>query len=227
MFAPLVLFSSLVVHSSRIFVLRVKVFSLHTINWALLVIFASVLRCDSQSFGPVYSFIIFGLFGRPSISSNLGIVLQVFCLFSLLFSFSLPLIAIAQFCRYFFFTLYLFDFCFANRMSSLRFGCRKAIDSIKLFVRKIKACKGRDFTSLLKPFAYSAWILYYHQYMWFLAPDAIIMIFATVWAVTCVRRNPETFSRDLRIVTRSVHDCKKIVIYSKHRQKQIKFRHTT
>ena len=27
------------------------------------------------------------------------------------------------------------------------------MDSIKLFVRKIKACKGRDFTSLLKPFA--------------------------------------------------------------------------
>ena len=57
LFAPLVLFSSLVVHSSCIFVLRVKVFSLHIINWASLVIFASVLRCDSQSFGPVYSFI--------------------------------------------------------------------------------------------------------------------------------------------------------------------------
>ena len=55
MFASLVLFSSLVVHSSCIFVLRVKVFSLHIINWASLVIFASVLRCDSQSFGPVYS----------------------------------------------------------------------------------------------------------------------------------------------------------------------------
>ena len=110
-------------------------------------------------------------------------------------------------------------------MPSLRFGCRKAIDSIKLFVRKIKACKGRDFTSLLKPFAYSAWILYYNQYMWFLALDAIIMIFATVEAVTCVRRNPETSSTDLRIVARSVHDCKKIVIYSEHRQKQIKFRH--
>ena len=99
------------------------------------------------------------------------------------------------------------------------------LDSIKLFVRKIKACKGRDFTSLLKPFAYSAWILYYHQYMWFLAPDAIIIVFATVWAVVCVRRDPETFSRDLRIVTRSVHDFKKIVIYSEHRQKQIKFRY--
>ena len=96
MFASLVLFSSLVVHSSCIFVLRVKVFSLHIINWASLVIFASVLRCDSQSFGPVYSFILFGLFGRPSISSNLAIVLQVFCLFYLLFFFSLPLIAIAQ-----------------------------------------------------------------------------------------------------------------------------------
>ena len=33
-----------------------------------------------------------------------------------------------------------------------------------------------------------------------------IMIFATVWAVACVRRDPEIFSRDLRIVTRSVHD---------------------
>ena len=51
------------------------------------------------------------------------------------------------------------------------------------------------------------------------------MIFATVWAVVCVRRDPETFSRDLRIVTRSVHDFKKIVIYSEHRQKQIKFRY--
>ena len=51
------------------------------------------------------------------------------------------------------------------------------------------------------------------------------MIFATVEAVTCVRRNPETSSTDLRIVARSVHDCKKIVIYSEHRQKQIKFRH--
>ena len=61
--------------------------------------------------------------------------------------------------------------------------------------------------------------------MSFLAPDAIIMIFATVEAVTCVRRNPETSSTDLRIVARSVHDCKKIVIYSEHRQKQIKFRH--
>ena len=99
------------------------------------------------------------------------------------------------------------------------------LDSIKLFVRKIKACNGRHFSSLLEPLGNNAWILYYHQYMWFLAPDAIIMIFATVWAVTCVRRNPETFSRDLRIVTRSVHDCKKIVIYSEHRQKKIKFRH--
>ena len=93
----------------------------------------SVLRFDSQSFGPVYSFILFGLFARPSISSNLAIVLQVFCLFYLLFSFSLPLIAIAQFCSYFFFTLYLFNFCFAvplqfvsDRMPSLRFSCRKA-----------------------------------------------------------------------------------------------------
>ena len=51
------------------------------------------------------------------------------------------------------------------------------------------------------------------------------MIFATVWAVTCVRRNPETFSSDLRIVTRSVQDYKKILISSEHRQKQIKFRH--
>ena len=57
MFAPLVLFTSLIVHSSCIFVLRVRCFSLHIINWASLVIFASVLRCDSQSFGPVYSFI--------------------------------------------------------------------------------------------------------------------------------------------------------------------------
>ena len=51
------------------------------------------------------------------------------------------------------------------------------------------------------------------------------MIFATVWAVACVRRNRETFSRDLSIVTRYAHDCKKIVIYSEHRQKQIKFRY--
>ena len=99
------------------------------------------------------------------------------------------------------------------------------LDSIKLFVRKIKACKGRDFTSLLKRFAYSAWILYYHQYMWFLAPDAIIMIVATVWAIASVRRNPDTFSRELRTVTRSIHDFKKTVIYSEHRQKQIKFRY--
>ena len=110
-------------------------------------------------------------------------------------------------------------------MPLLRFGCRKAIDSIKLFLRKNKAFKGRDFTSLLEPFAYISWILYYNQYMWFLAPDAIIMIFATVWAVACVRRNRETFSRDWSIVTRSAHDWKKIVIYSEHRQKQIKFRY--
>ena len=51
------------------------------------------------------------------------------------------------------------------------------------------------------------------------------MVFATVWAVACVRRDPETFSWDLRIVTWSVHGFKKIVIYSEHRQKQIKFRY--
>ena len=60
--------------------------------------------------------------------------------------------------------------------------------------------------------------------MWFLAPDAIIKIFATVWAIACVRGDPETFSRELRIVTRSVQDFKKNVIYSEQRQKQIKFR---
>ena len=131
------------------------------------------------------------------------------------FFFSVCRIAIAHFCSYFIFTLYLFNFCFAvplyfvsNHMPSLRLSWRKAIDSRKLFVRKIKACKGRDFTSFLEPFAYSAWILYYHQCMWFLAPNATITIFATVWAVACVRRDPETFSRDLRIVTRSVHDFK-------------------
>ena len=51
------------------------------------------------------------------------------------------------------------------------------------------------------------------------------MIFATVWAVACVRRDPETFSRDFRIVTRSVHDFKKIVVYSEHRQKKIKYQY--
>ena len=74
------------------------------------------------------------------------------------------------------------------------------LDSIKLFVRKIKTCKGCHFTSLLEPLAYRAWILYYNQYMWFLASDAIITIVATVWAITCVRRDPETFSRDLRML---------------------------
>ena len=112
MFASLVLFSSLVVHSSCIFVLRVKVFSLHIINWASLVIFASVLRCDSQSFGPVYSFILFGLFARPSISSNLAIVLQVFCLFYLLF-FQFAADCYRSVSSYFIFTLCLFSFCFA------------------------------------------------------------------------------------------------------------------
>ena len=68
------LFSLLVVHSSCIFVLRVKVFSLHIINWASLVIFASVLRCDSQSFGPVYSFILFVLFACP-VSDRLNKIL--------------------------------------------------------------------------------------------------------------------------------------------------------
>ena len=112
MFAPLVLFSSLVVHSLCIFVLRVKVFSLHIINWASLVIFASVLRCDSQSFGPVYSFILFGLFARPRFSSNLANCLASILLVLFAF-FSVCRIAIAQFCSYFFFTLYLFNFCFA------------------------------------------------------------------------------------------------------------------
>ena len=42
------------------------------------------------------------------------------------------------------------------------------------------------------------------------------MIFATVWAVACLRGDPETFSRDLRIVTRYVHDFIKILIYSEH-----------
>ena len=55
--------------------------------------------------------------------------------------------------------------------------------------------------------------------MRFLTPDEIIMIFATVWAVACLRRDPETFSRDLRIVTRYVHDFIKILIYSEHREK--------
>ena len=45
------------------------------------------------------------------------------------------------------------------------------------------------------------------------------MIFATVWAVACLRRDPETFSRDLRIVARYVHDFIKILIYSEHRGK--------
>ena len=147
------------------------------------------------------------------------------------FFFSLPLIAIAQFlvtlsslCVYLVFVL-------QYHFSLFQIACHRFVsvverlDSIKLFFRKIKACKGRDFTSLLKPFAYSAWILYYHQYMWFLAPDAIIMIVATVWAVACVRRNPDTFSRELRTVTWSIHDFKKTVIYSEHRQKQIKFRY--
>ena len=49
------------------------------------------------------------------------------------------------------------------------------------------------------------------------------MVFATVWAVACVRRDPETFSWDLTVVSRSFHDFKKIVIYSENRQKQIKF----
>ena len=193
-------------------------FSLRIINWASLVIFASVLRSDSQSFGPVYSFILFGLFARPSFSPNLATVLQVFCLFYLLFFQFAVLVSLSfvvilsSLCIYLIFVL-------QYHFSLFQIACHRFVsvverlDSIKLFVRKIKACKGRDFTSLLKPFAYSAWILYYHQYMWFLAPNAIIMIFATVWAVACVRRDPETFSRDLRIVTRSVHDFKKIVIY--------------
>ena len=154
MFAPLVLFSSLVVHSSCIFVLRVKVFSLHIINWASLVIFASVLRCDSQSFGPVYSFILFGLFGRSSISSNLAIVLQVFCLFYLLFlQFAVLLslgfvVILSSLCIYLMFVL-------QYRFSLFQIACHlfvsivERLDSIKLFVRKIKACKRRDFTSLL------------------------------------------------------------------------------
>ena len=62
-----------------------QVFSFHVMHRASLVIFALVLRCDSQSFRPVQSFILFGLFARPSYSSNLAIVLQVFCLFYLLF----------------------------------------------------------------------------------------------------------------------------------------------
>ena len=147
------------------------------------------------------------------------------------FFFSLPLIAIAQFlvtlsslCVYLVFVL-------QYHFSLFQIACHRFVsvverlDSIKLFVRKIKACNGRHFSSLLEPLGNNAWILYYHQYMWFLAPDAIIMIVATVWAVACVRRNPDTFSRELRTVTRSIHDFKKTVIYSEHRQKQIKFRY--
>ena len=200
------LFSSLVVHSSCIFVLRVKVFSLHIINWASLVIFASVLRCDSQSFGPVYSFILFGLFARPSFSSNLAnclasILLVLFAFFSVcrwLLSLSFVVI-FSSLCIYLIFVL-------QYPFSLFQIACHRFVsvverlDSIKLFVRKIKACNGRHFSSLLEPLGNNAWILYYHQYMWFLAPDAIIMIVATVWAIACVRRDPETFSRDLRML---------------------------
>ena len=205
-------------------------FSLHIIKWASLVIFASVLRFDSQSFGPVYSFILFGLFARPSFSSNLAnclasifLVLLAFFQFAVLLSLSFVVI-LSSLCIYLIFVL-------QYRFSLFQIACHRFVsvverlDSIKLFVRKIKACKGRHFTSLLEPLANNAWILYYHQYMWFLAPDAIIMIVATVWAIACVRRNPDTFSRELRTVTRSIHDFKKTVIYSEHRQKQIKFRY--
>ena len=37
------------------------------------------------------------------------------------------------------------------------------------------------------------------------------MIFSTVWAVACVRKDPDIFSRDLRIVTQSVYDFQKFL----------------
>ena len=147
-----------------------QVFSLHAMHRASLVIFGLVLRCDSQSFRPVQSFILFGLFARPTYSSNLAIVLQLFCLFYLLFlQFAVLLslgfvVILSSPCS---FLIFVFQYRFGlfqiayNRFVSVV----ERLDSIKLFVRKIKACKRRDFTSLLEPFAYSAWILYYHQYM--------------------------------------------------------------
>ena len=127
MFASLVLFSSLVVHSSCIFVLRVKVFSLHIINWASLVIFASVLRCDSQSFGPVYSFILFGLFARPSFSSNLAsclasifLVLLAFFQFAVLLSLSFVVI-LSSLCIYLIFVLqYRFSYFRSHAIASFQ-----------------------------------------------------------------------------------------------------------
>ena len=139
MFAPLVLFSSLVIHLSCIFVLRVKVFSLHIINWAPLVIFASVLRCDSKSFGPVYSFILFGLFARPSFSSNLAnclasILLVLFAFFQFAVLLSLSFVVIfSSLCIYLIFVL-------QYRFSLFQIACHRFVsvverlDSIKLFV---------------------------------------------------------------------------------------------
>ena len=45
-----------------------------------------------------------------------------------------------------------------------------------------------------------------------------MMIFATVGAVACVRGDPETFSWDLRIVTRSVLDLKKCNLFGTYRE---------
>ena len=141
------------------FILRVSLFFVlgfffAYIKLSLLVIFASVVRCDSQSFGPVQSFILFGLFARPTYSSNLAIVFQLFCLFYLLFlQFAVLLslgfvVILSSPCS---FLIFVFQYRFGlfqiayNRFVSVVEG----LDSIKLFVRKIKECKRRDFTSLL------------------------------------------------------------------------------
>ena len=134
------------------------------------------------------------------------IVLQVFCLFYLLF-FQFAVLLLLSFVVIFSSLCIYLIFVLQYPFSLFQIACHRFVsvverlDSIKLFVRKIKACNGRHFSSLLEPLGNNAWILYYHQYMWFLAPDAIITIVATVWAVACVRRDPETFSRDLRIDT--------------------------
>ena len=97
---------------------------------------------------------LFGLFARPFYSSNLVIVLQLFCLFYLLFLqfavlLSLSFVVISSSPGSF------LIFVFQYRFGLFQIACNRFVsvvellDSIKLFVRKIKACKRRDFTSLL------------------------------------------------------------------------------
>ena len=95
--------------------------------------------------------------------SLLVLVFHLILLFSckyfacLICFFSVCRIALAQFCSFFLPSLCIYlMFVLQYRFSLFQIVCHRFVsvverlDSIKLFIRKIKACKGRVFTSLLK-----------------------------------------------------------------------------